>query len=384
MSTRIGAELRPRVRPLALGLDLRLRARLESLLAGRGWLVVPFGGAVASRLYSTYLLHVAARLRHLPLFGPTSVTARWDAGWYIEIARRGYHAAPLQATATAIHHDYAFFPLWPIAIRIASLPGIDPSWAAALLSPTLFVIAAVLIALALEPIFGRAVAVDGTLLLSFSPGAWTLSMGYSEALFLVIAALAFLSTSPGRRGLAVMLAVLSRISGAGLVAVDGLRFVVSRGRDVGAFSVAVLGAGAFAAWWIVVAAISHDPLGFLHGSPEWASTTGIAQVIDVVRRHQLQRLGQLFVYGLVAVGGVAVLRRHWRMGVYTLVTLALALLPGGYVSSMPRYALAAFPGFAGLSWLAGRRGTIILIALSAAGQAMLVAASFNIHGMLAP
>src|SRR5262249_3080544 len=150
-------------------------------------------------------------------------------------------------------HDYAFFPLWPGVIRAVSLLHVPPAITAAVLSPALFCVAAVLIAAALEPVFGRSVAVDGVLLLAFSPAAWTFSMGYSEGLFLVFAAIAFLATSPGRRAVAVALAVVTRIAGLPLVAVEGLRWVRSRGRDIGALGAAFVGAIAFAGWWIAVA-----------------------------------------------------------------------------------------------------------------------------------
>jgi hypothetical protein len=384
MATRIGGGLRTGV---ALTADMPARSatsRLTPLVAQHGWLAIPFFGAVASRIYSTLLLQVAAHLRHQNLFGPGGITESWDSRWYTTIASTGYHAAPLQVTALGGHHDYAFFPLWPIVIRVASLAGAPTALAAELLSPALFCVAAVLIALVLAPTFGQAVATDATLLLAFSPGAWTFSMGYSEGLFLVVAALAFLSTGPGRRGLVVLIAGVTRIAGLPLVAVDGLRFVRSRGRDRGALAVALLGAAGFAAWWSVVALVSGDPLGFLKGSPDWSKISGLGQVVAVVTTPRPDLLVQLLVFALVAVGGIVVLRRRWELGVFTLLTLALGLLPGGFVSSMPRYALAAFPGFAGLALKAGPRGSMVLILVSAVAQVALVAGSLTVHHRLAP
>ncbi len=355
-------------------------ARLRAAVAERRWLAVPLVGAIVSRVWSLLLLGVAAQERHLPLFGPDGVTSRWDAGWYLRIAADGYHRAAIHVNALGGQHDYAFFPLWPGVIRVTSLLHAPPAIAAAILSPALFCVAAVLIAAALEPVFGRMVATDGVLLLAFSPGAWTSSMGYSEGLFLVFAALAFLSSSPGKRSLAVALAVVTRIAGLPLVAVDGLRWLVSRGRDTGALRVAVTGGIAFAGWWIAVAMISGDPMGFLRGSPDWGAVTGIWAVARAFEEPRFPGLAALLVVAVVAIGGVATFRRSWRMGAYALLAIGLGLLPGGLVSSMPRYALAAFPAYAGLADVAGRRFSAVLVAIAAIAQIAFVAWSFPIVG----
>ena len=355
-------------------------SQATSVIAGRAWLIVPLLGALASRLWSTALLYVAAHDRHEPLFGAHGLTSTWDARWYLGIAADGYHRLPLQLNSIGGQHDYAFFPLWPLVIRAMSFLHVSPAIVAAALSPALFCVAAVLIAAALEPVFGRRVALDGTLLLAFSPAAWTFSMGYSEALFLVAAAIAFLPTSSGRRCVAVAVAALTRIAGVPLAVVSGLQYLRSRGRDVGALAVAAAGLGAFAAWWIVVAVISGDPLGFLHGSPDWGTVTGIWEVVKVVTQPQPELLGQLALMGLMLVGAGVAARYDWRMGAFAILSLALAFLPGGLVSSMPRYALAAFPAFAGLAALGGRRWTGLLIVGFAVAQALLVGLSFPLHG----
>jgi hypothetical protein len=375
----------PGVPALALqGDGAVLPAAIPAAAAGRGWLVVPLIGAILSRGWSLLLLGVAARRDNEPLFGPESVTARWDASWYLRIAANGYHQSPIHVNALGGQHDYAFFPLWPGVIRAVSFLQAPPAVAAAILSPALFCVAAVLIAAALEPVFGRLVATDGVLLLAFSPGAWTFSMGYSEGLFLVFAAIAFLSTSPARRAVVVALAVVTRIAGLPLIAVDGLQWLRSRGRDIGALGVAFAGGLAFAGWWIAVAVISGDPMGFLRGSPDWGVVTGIWAVERTFENAREPLVAALIVVAIVSIGAIVTLRRSWRMGTYALLALGLGLLPGGLVSSMPRYALAAFPAFAGLASLGGRRGTAVLLVVAAIAQIAFVAWSFQPAGRSLP
>jgi hypothetical protein len=43
------------------------------------------------------------------------------------------------------------------------------------------------------------------------------------------------------------------------------------------------GAAAFAVWWLFIALLVHDPLGFLHGSPSWGHSSGLVQILDLVR-----------------------------------------------------------------------------------------------------
>jgi hypothetical protein len=337
------------------------------------WLQAPVAIAIAGRVYSTLLLAGVALHRHEHLVGPVSVTGRWDAHWYFEIAVSGYHVVPIQPSALGGHHDYAFFPLWPIALRLGSLGGVLPvAVVGVILAPLLAIAAAAVIAVVLDRAFGRSAAIGGVALLSFSPAAYVLSMAYSEPLFLLCAGLALASTPPVRRGLFVALAMLTRIAGAALVAAEGLQVIASRGRDRGALIAAAGGALAFAAWWLVVAAITGTPTGFLEGSPAWAATTGWRQVVSILGGHDRARLAQLAFAGIVLLGAVLALRRDRRLGVYAVGSVLLGLLPGGYVGSFPRYVLAAFPAYAGLSSVAGRRGTMLLTVVGAVLQIVFV------------
>jgi mannosyltransferase PIG-V len=372
----------PASRPIASPATVRWTA----IRTRYGWLGAPVGIAVAARVFSTLLLAAVAIHRHVALIGPASIMSRWDAAWYLEIATKGYHAAPIQASALGGHHDYAFFPAWPIVIRLASLGGLlEAPYVGAILAPLLAVAAAAVIAVVLDRAFGRSAAIGGVALLSFSPAAYVFSMAYSEPLFLLAAGLAFLTTKPARRGLAAFVAMFARIAGAAIVAAEGVRFLASRGRDRGALVVALGGIAAFATWWLVVAAISGVPTGFLEGSPAWAPITGIGQVVEVLHGHDTPRLGALLFVGVVLIGALVALRHDLTLGVYALAALALGLLPGGYVGSMPRYALAAFPAYAGLASLLGRRGTIVLTLVFVVLQIAFVDLSLaRVHKPIAP
>jgi len=71
-------------------------------------------------------------------------------------------------------------------------------------------------------------------------------------------------------------------------------------------------------------------------------------------------------------GAVLVLRRDRELGIFALGVLALTLLPGGLVSSTPRYAISAFPAFAGLALAARGRWSSLALVASALAQALFV------------
>ncbi len=352
-----------------------LPRRRAAALASRSWVILPALIATASRVFSAALVELANLLSHRHRLNPF---ATWDAGWYLQVAQHGYHAAPVTLSATNAHYDFAFFPLWPIAIRLSTL-GVFPAAASAvLLANLLFIAAAVLVWKVLSERFSPSLATGALLLLAFSPPAYVFSLAYSEPLFLVLAAGYFLSrTRTLGRGLLAALGMAARIAGAALVASAAVEALLTSGRARRAALLSVTtGGAAFAAWWLFIALLMHDPLGFLHGSPSWGRSSGLVQILDLVRHRDPRRLAALAFTALALVGALLVLRRDRELGVYALVAVALGLLPGGLISSMPRYSLVAFPAFAGLADRLGRRGTFVLAGGFALAQWLFVSWSF--------
>ncbi len=145
------------------------------------------------------------RLSHNELW---NLPARFDAGWYLGIARRGYRWDPRLAER---QQNVAFFPGFPLAMRAAgevvTIPAHlthDPDlfgngdtrvvWGGTLLSIACFVVASVMLLLLAEVRLGDAdVGRRAVLLLATYPFALFFSTPYSEAMFLMCAAGAFLA-----------------------------------------------------------------------------------------------------------------------------------------------------------------------------------------------
>lgn len=347
---------------------------------GRSWIIVPVAIAIASRIFSIALVWLANASSHPSHPNPF---VAWDGRWYLSIAATGYHAAPHFPTNA---HDFAFFPLWPVVIRLSTLGALDPAVISVLLANLLFIVAAVLIWKLTAERFRPVLASQAIGLLAFSPPAFVLSMAYSEPLFLVLAAGYFLSRAhPVRRAVLAALGMATRIAGAAIVASAAFDALLTKGAQRrSALLAVVLGASAFAAWCLYIALLTHDPLGFLHGSPSFNSSTGLVEIVRAVRKLNPRHLAALAFTLVVLLGALLVLRRDRELGTYAVVALALSLLPGGVIWSMPRYCLVAFPAFAGLAERLGGRRTLLLTVGFAVAQWFFVSWTFVNPGAQPP
>ena len=131
--------------------------------------------------------------------------ARWDAAWYLVIARNGYHP-DLGALTSA---RAAFFPLYPLALHAVALSGVAPVFAGVLVSLSAFALALYgihrLTALELSRaplMLGRPSAAEvarlAVLVTAFSPMAFFFSAVYSESLYLALSVGVFWCARQGR------------------------------------------------------------------------------------------------------------------------------------------------------------------------------------------
>ena len=195
----------PRPQPPSADAPLSLR------LVGRAGLIA--GAWVGSRLLvAIAALAVGSLVPRNPALtagspgGLLGALTSWDGWWYLGIARNGYHAAALAPG----YHDYAFFPLYPLLVRILSfpIPRLD-GLVAVLISNALFLVAlALLYRLTCEVLDERRATLTCVYLCLF-PFAWVFSMAYGEGLFLVLTLWALLEAEHGHAGRAAVLASLA-------------------------------------------------------------------------------------------------------------------------------------------------------------------------------
>jgi hypothetical protein len=203
------------------------RRGLESqVIAARGWVSQVdwrrqvLGLAIVSILYiyltgffiGTTVMRMGPGLGEgvpdsvLPIASSVSAMfVRWDAGYYLSIAERGY---------TAGGDERAFFPLYPVTVRIVSdIFGLGILWSGALVSGLAFIASGFVLYLWMKCDYSHGQALLATTLLFFSPMAFFFVAFYGEPLLLLTSTSALLFMRRGRfveSGIAIALAGAAR------------------------------------------------------------------------------------------------------------------------------------------------------------------------------
>lgn len=344
----------------------RVVSRIQSL----SWVRTPLLIAALSRLYSILLILVLPT----PTLSRTRLVA-WDGRWYLDIARYGYHAQPIQNGPNGGHHDFAFYPLWPLVIRaVPHFTALGSLVAANLF----FILAAVILYRVFHERFGPQAAWSGVALLSFSPPAYVFSMAYSEPLFLLLVGLFFTRPARAWRPLIAAAAMLTRVTGLALLVPAAVEFVREPAQRRNAVLTGLAVLLAFSAWWTFIALLTGDPLGWLHGSLAWSQSAGVRAILRALRRPTLVSIAWLCFVGLMLVGAALAFRRDRSLGSYSVAAIAMPIL-FGILPSMARLSTVAVAAYPELGRRFGRRGSIALVVVFAALQILFVSTVFA-HG----
>ena len=297
----------------------------------------------------------------------TETLTVFDSAWYIDIARRGYFFDP------GGQSSIAFFPLYPLAIRLVSVPFGDAEavvWTAGL-AVSWLAFAAALVALhrLTHRLTGRREAARLTVLyITVFPFSFYFAHVYSESLFLLWTVLAVMAAQEGRwvrAGLFGALAAATRSNGI-IIAVPLLLMAVS-GRPPVSVAMRRLVALvpvplAVAAYSGYVYTLTGDPLGWMAAQAHWGYSIGhmpYAHLLNTIGSIETQGFyawltsGETapidFSYTVVALlflGLVPAVTRTFGLafGAYVLVCLLIPL-SGNVLVGIGRYASVLFPVF---------------------------------------
>lgn len=307
-------------------------------------------GALALAHYLTNHLHppsaVAVRV-HEGLLG-------WDAGYYRDIALKGYGALPRPALR--------FFPLLPLATRgLHDLTRLPIDYALLGITNACALGAAFLMHRLVRRETGDDRLADlSAWVLALAPSSFVLVMGYSESLLILLAVAAFLAMRSGRWWWAALwsaLAGLARPLGILLavpLAIEALRSTTgsaARGprRLAPLLSPAapVAGTAVYLGWvawrfgdfWLPV---RIQERGNLRGHFADPLVTAVHDARDLAHGHI--GTGLHVPWLVVFLGLLLVAFRHWPVsyGAFAAAMLALAVSSSNF-DSLERYALSAFP-----------------------------------------
>ena len=299
-----------------------------------------------------------------------AVWGRWDAEHYLGIARNGYSGT-----------EPAFFPLYPLLIRIAGAFTGSQLVAGLIISNAASFLALLYLYKLIEHEYNRHVAQRATFYVSIFPTAIFFSAVYSESLFLFLTVASFYYVRERRwlmAGVFGFLAAMTRAEGVLLAAPLFIEWVIAAregGREFFRYwvddivkpligmALVPLGLVSYMAYlWV----LSGDPLRFTHVqshwgrhfAPPWASVANTVQKIAHAHAPQTianQALELAFTVLMLTVLVVGLRRLRLSYIVYMSLSIVIPMCTGSLMS-MPRFALVLFPMFA-LFGLWGSRPT---------------------------
>jgi hypothetical protein len=314
--------------------------------------------------------------------------AHWDGAWYSQIATEGYGERAPASTA--------FFPLYPMLVRLGASIGGGPALWGVLISLLSALFALFFVYRIAERLYDVPVARAATLTLAFFPTAFFLNAVYTEALFLALTAGTFWAAYVRRdlllAGLLGALAAATRNLGVLLLLplfLEWLRFRREFGLR-GLFELALVPSGllAYAAFlWVRFG----DPLLFAAqqsaywgreltspvttASRAWgAAGEGVKYVMEPVMLfldtsagptlEASNVLNLVFLAVFLVLMGIGFGVLPPGLSVYTFVLVLLPVLtpsPSFPLMSMPRFVLGAFPVFLVLGYLLSRSRLALVV-----------------------
>jgi hypothetical protein len=300
---------------------------------------------------------------------------RWDAGWYLSIARNGYS----YDGNLGRQQNIAFFPLYPLTCRWChAITRLSIPLCAVLLSHGAFLVGLVALYALITREIGSDVARSATLLLAFFPASFFFSTMYAESFFLALSVLAFAAFRRQgfiQGGIWAGLASATRVQGILLLVpliFEGsscLRDRRMRWRVILAGALAVSGLGLFMLYqWVAFG----DPLAYARVKAQawhrgFALPFGnIAEALRETFRAGFSPKPVDAWFGLLFVALALTLPSQLprSYAVYTILSVAMPLFTEDGVPGLTRYVSVLFPGFMALG-IIGRQARWIFWALLA-------------------
>ena len=308
-----------------------------------------------------------------------------DGAWYVGIAASGYHAEALKGP----FHDYVFFPLFPLAIRVGSIftAGNLPLAAVAIANLTLAG-ALVLFERLSRPVIGARGALIAAAFLVFAPGAVAFGMAYSDSLFLLVSLAAVLAAQ-GRRYLLMSvlfgLASLTRLPGVVLIVPLALTMagqVPAAGRRR-AWLWLASGPIALAGYLGFVVLLTGDAFAWLRAQSAWNNPPdsygppGMPSIPTSVLLLALVIVTVVYLFQLVYLRTSRLPRAHVAYLLAGLLSLAVSFR----IVSLPRYLAVLWP----FPWLFTNRRSGVFVAITmAVYEAAYAVFAFLDYTLLAP
>ena len=295
--------------------------------------------------------------------------SRWDAGWYLSIAEKGYSYHP------GVQSNINFAPLYPVIMGAAcrmfhGYSHEDMLLAGIILSNVSLIVAIIFLYSLVKLDFNDRISARATLFLLVFPSTLFLSAVYPESLYLALTLIAFYNA---RRGVWLLagvfggLAALTRPYGVILVVPFLYEYMDQRNFRLRSVRWDILGIGLtvaiFSVWPCYLYKTFGKPFLFLTSQSYWHRTpappwTVIANFFSAPLTvhepgHSLIDLSFTILSIALIIYSIGIMRGSYV--VYAGLAM-LCIISSGLLVSMMRYDLDIFPLFISLALLGRHRG----------------------------
>lgn len=293
--------------------------------------------------------------------GYWGVLANWDGQWYKSIAENGYPLDLPQVDGQVLRNEWAFYPLFPAAVRMLMLvTGLPFEVVAGVLNIAVAGLAVIMLYYLLRRLESQFLTVAAVAMLCFFPSAVVFQVAYTESLTLLVVVATLVSLQRRRYGLvmvAVLVLSLTRPIVLPMAAVVGIHWIVRWRREredwvVRTYVVAVastsFAALTFVVWPLAIGLLTGEPDAYLLTQHAWRTdpqksvleASLLGRALTGEWRALIFAAGCVLLLGVIALGPRgsrwSVDMRSWVL-VYPLYML-IAVQP---TTSLYRYLLLA-------------------------------------------
>lgn len=273
--------------------------------------------------------------------------SNWDGGHYIGIAKAGYSEK----------FQYAFFPLYPLAIRVLNQVTQNYLAAAILVSVGSTFLGLHLLYKLVAVDFGKKIAEKTVLAFLFFPASFFLLTAYSEGLFFFLTVLAFYFLKQNKlfwATVVISLVSATRLVGLAVVAALWIDVLTRQGLNKQNWYILFAPLG-FIVYCIFLYHQTGDPFYFITAENHWQrsfTTPGVGfweTLRNIINGGFAALNFNMFLDLVFAILGVGFAIRSFRFlppsfAIYSLLAVGIPLLTPT-LSSMPRFLLPVFPIF---------------------------------------
>ncbi len=313
----------------------------------------------------------------------------WDAAWYHRIAQYGYGTViPSSTHHSILFNDLAFFPLYPMTVRLTAhvLPvgTVNIAILLAWLATAASVWAMYLIG---ERLHGRRVGVALVLLYGLLPHAVIQTMAYTEPVMTAFAAWSLYAVLTRRwlaAGTLAALAGASRPNGVAVAAAVGVAVLVDAWRRRGsgrpqewrAWAGAVIAPCGWLGYVLWVGWRTGDPKGYFKVQARWGSRFDFGYSALHFAKNLVDRPAYFTFYVAAFIVAVFVIlfalcitdRIPLPLLAYCAVLLLIGIGGAGFFECKPRFLMPAFPlllpAAVALARARPRTATVAVVALA--------------------